>query len=56
MYDFTQLTTKDIKEAIKLGNLNFDAIKPKRQAEVRNRIDALQYELTKRGTMAAINR
>lgn len=46
--DFATMSTRDIKEALKLGHLNIGSIKPEYQPELKSRIDALEAEYAER--------
>lgn len=42
------MSDRDLRSAIKLGNVNMDALKPEFQADVQARIDAMKAELKAR--------
>ena len=51
--DFCNMSDADLREAIKLGNMNIDKIKPEFQADLLIRLDYLEAEWALRGWPAA---
>lgn len=48
--DFSSLTDRDLREAIKLGCINYGSLKPEAQPDLKRRIDALMRERDRRDT------